>query len=326
MSNVPTYPVRSTGRKESFGWRWNRFLFSVKLIERAVQLELQRQADLENRYHRKADFIYEEYDGSERQQEFEKLDWSFFRRLGIPERLDREVQKFPIITEHVDNIVVTMAIQKSQETADLLTNDKVEQMMISICPETLLDWNVGRRYLLHELMHVADMLDPSFQYERRRLGTSPSDEEIVRQRFAILWRIYVDGRLDQQGETPLLHLGEYEREFNRLFRRVPVDHRKKILEELWSGNSWTYRKLIALAGDSSYVSGLAGGTSEVVADWAAGLALANSCPICHCRMYEAVRLDEKSDFNRIHRIQKEFPEWSPDQGICSRCLEYSELV
>ncbi len=68
----------------------------------------------------------------------------------------------------------------------------------------------------HELMHVADLLDPSFHYERRRPGTLLSDEEIVRRRFAILWGIYVDGRLDQQGETPYLHLGEHKQEFNRL--------------------------------------------------------------------------------------------------------------
>ena len=324
MSTKQPYLNRFTVRKESLGWRWDRFLFSVKLIETTVQLQLQRQTDLKKLYHRKADFIYEEYDVSERQQEFEKLDWSFFHRLGIPGRLDEEVRKFPIITEHVSNIVVSVATQQADETADLLDHCD-EQMLISICPETLVDWNIRRRYLLNELLHVADMLDPAFLYERKKLGNSPSEEEIVRQRFSLLWRIYVDGRLEHQGETPFLLIGECEQEFDRLFKRVPIVHRKKILEKLWSSSTLIYRQLVGFARDLSELTEWVGASSGLSPDRAGGLATGNSCPICQCRMYHAVRLDEKSDSAILIRIREEFPEWCPDQGICDRCLEYCEL-
>ncbi len=325
MSTKRPYLNRFTVRKEALGWRWDRYLFSVKLIERTVQLELQRQADLDELYHRKADIIYEEYDGSERQQEFEKLDWSFFRRLGIPERIDAEVRKFPIIAEQLGNIVVSAAAQKTDETADLFEKDNAQHMLISISPETFIEWDIGRRYVLHELMHVVDMLDPSFRYENSRLGRLPAEEEIVRQRFALLWQIYVDGRLEQQGEYPFHVLDTYEQEFNRLFRRIPIDQHRKILQKLWSGKSLTYRQLIGFAHELSHLIDWAGGSSELIADRGAELELANSCPICHCRMYHSVRLDEKSDSAIVNRIREEFREWCPDQGICDRCLEYCAL-
>jgi len=325
MSTGPPYLHRLITRREHLGWRWGRYLFSVKLVERSVQLELKRQEDLEKLYHKKADFLYEEYDVSERQQEFEKLDWSLFRRSKLPERIATEVEKFPMMKDRVGNIVVSAVDLKSEESADLLVKDDGREILISIHPETLVNWNSGRTTVLHELMHVADMLDPSFLYEKRKLGASPAEEEIVRQRFSLLWRISIDGRLERKGEAPSRNFRAYEPEFNRLFRRIPIGQHERILEKLWSGNSLTYRDLIGFAFDLSKLMEWAGIPVELIRDEGAGLVMSSFCPLCRCRMYQAVRLDEQSDRARVDRIRKEFPVWSPDQGICERCLEYCEL-
>jgi hypothetical protein len=58
-----------------------------------------------------------------------------------------------------------------------------------------------RVLLRHELMHVADMLDPAFGYERS-LPTSddgPSADNIVRDRYRVLWDVTIDGRLARAG-------------------------------------------------------------------------------------------------------------------------------
>jgi len=325
MANLQPYLARLTAKREGDGWQWHQFLFSFALVEKAVQLELERQPALEQLYHKRADFIYEEYDVSDRQQEFEKLDWSFFCRSGVPERLGVLVKKFPIIGTLSESIVVCIAAHESEQTADLFFKDGDKHVLISIRPEMFVNWDLGRKYLLHELMYVADMLDPSFAYEKRSLGTCASDEEIVRGRFALLWRINIGGRLEQQGELPLVPLDSYEDEFNRLFRRIPGDQRKGILNQLWSASALTYRHFVGFARDLSYLTNWAGVPAEMTSDHGSLLTQRSFCPICHCRMYRAAPLDEGSNSIIVDRIQREFSNWSPDQGICDRCLEYCEL-
>ena len=325
MANIQPYLARLTARREEDGWRWHQFLFSFALVEKTVHLELQRRAEMEQLYRKRADFIYEEYDVSERQQEFQKLDWSFFCRLEIPQRIAAQIEKFPLIGAQVNRIAVCLAAQKRDQTADLFFNDDVKHVLVSICPETLANWDLGRKHVLHELMYVADMLDSSFGYEKRNLGTCPSDEEIIRQRFALLWRIYIGGRLEQRGETPVLSLSQYEREFNRLFRRIPIDQHSDLLEKLWSGNHLTYRHLVGFARDLSALAKWGGVSTGMNSENNTVLSQRSFCPICHCRMYQSASLDEVQRSTRIYRIQTEFPNWSPDQGICERCVEYCEL-
>jgi hypothetical protein len=325
VANVQPYLARLTARRNDDGWRWNQFLFSFALVEKTVHLELQRRIEMEQLYHQRADFVYEEYDVSERQQEFQKLDWSFFCQLRIPERIAAQVEKFPIIGAQVKRIAVCLAAQKRDQTADLFFNGDVKHVLVSICPETLANWDLGRKHVLHELMYVADMLDPSFAYEKRKLGTCPSDEEIIRQRFALLWQIYIGGRLEQRDETPVLSLAEYEREFNRLFRRIPIDQHGKLLEKLWSGNHVTYKHLVGFARDLSELARWGGVSMGMTSEHNSSLSRSSFCPICHCRMYRAAQFDEGSNSIVVDRIQREFPNWSPDQGICERCVEYCEL-
>jgi len=50
-------------------------------------------------------------------------------------------------------------------------------------------------------MHLADMLDPAFGYERNLSAAAdgPSAENIVRDHYRVLWDVTIDGRLARHG-------------------------------------------------------------------------------------------------------------------------------
>ena len=61
------------------------------------------------------------------------------------------------------------------------------------------------RYCRHELMHIHDMLDPTFGYDPdTRVGQNPGEETLILHRYRMLWNISVDSRLTVMGKEPML--------------------------------------------------------------------------------------------------------------------------
>jgi hypothetical protein len=92
---------------------------------------------------------------------------------------------------------------------------------------TILDDQITRALLRHEMMHVRDMLDPAFGYER----SLPSDtgaltETTLRDRYRVLWDVTIDGRLALAGHPSdrarVQRLREFEAAFPMLGGDAPV--------------------------------------------------------------------------------------------------------
>jgi len=92
-------------------------------------------------------------------------------------------------------------------------------LVLRLCAETLLEPVTLSALLRHELGHVADMLDPSFGYERAlpESDAGPATANLLRDRYRVLWDVTIDGRLARAGLAGARERAARWREFAATF-------------------------------------------------------------------------------------------------------------
>jgi hypothetical protein len=204
-----------------------RLLFAPDLVEEAVLLAEPLLALADRRaFRRSRDPLYDVADGQLRENRFDALHREWFDRLELGCVVEE------IVREHLTpgEARILRAQSRREEGADLV--DQVQSrasgaapvLVIRLRPTTILDHEATRALLRHELMHVQDMLDPAFGYQR----ALPSDigaltEITLRDRYRVLWDATIDGRLARAG-----HSSDYVRvmrlrEFNAMFPMLAGD-------------------------------------------------------------------------------------------------------
>ena len=155
--------------------------------------------------------------------------------------------------------------------------------------------------LRRDLLHVADMLDPSFRYAPSppAVEGGATREKLVRDRYRVLWDLSVDGRLVSRG---LLDNGvEQARKAEYLAAfGMPGPEAEGPFERLFRGPRPAHPELWAMAC-------AAGG---------AGL-----CPLCRFPtpvLHPAAALLPQT---LITAIRQEFPQWQPETGLCGHCAD-----
>jgi hypothetical protein len=166
--------------------------------------------------------------------------------------------------------------------------------------------------LRHELAHLEDILDPAFGYTESPLAGP--DAIIVRQRYSVLWSIACAARLVRQGRSGNDDQTEAFRRFEIGYRKLSVADRSNAFRAIWERPRWTHAELMALAIDP--VAG---------AHVRRGSIPGGPCPLCafptHAWIVPGIRLTPAL----IAVIQKEYPAWRAEDGLCDRCVEYSEV-
>src|SRR3989304_41936 len=156
------------------------------LVEEAVLLASEAASPpIRHGYRRERDAIYEIADSEKREAAFRDLDARWFDRLGLGTPLLRLVREFETVLARVSRCIVLLAGRTRGEGADL--HDRRGGMAPS---------------LRGELLHVEDMLDPAFDYQRD--VPAPEEgavyEKLLRDRYRVLWNTSVDGRLAARGQ------------------------------------------------------------------------------------------------------------------------------
>jgi len=295
----------------------NRLTFAPDLVEEAVLLAehaLMRREDVQV-FRRERDRIYLLLDDREREEAFRSLHLRYFSGLGLGAVVADVLGGRSELTSHVNACRVVRALDAREESADLVDaliagrSHGVPTLFIRLRPATL----VGpqdrlKAFLHHELTHVADMLNPTFGYERELPPSDegPSADNILRDRYRVVWDTTIDGRLVRAGRVPA-SAGEAQwRDFAATFSMLNGECRTAF-ERWFNEENATHEGIVAFA-----VSPAGASTPS------------NRCPLC--RFPVAVldpRVDTMADVV-VRIIQSEQPKWNRDQGICSQCLDLYE--
>lgn len=198
--------------------------YEQSLVETAVFLAVRKDQRLECELHSQIDRLYEIPDEELRQREFVPVFREFFTKLGFDRLISGLLAQRPRVGERVDRCVVREAARKKAQSAELLiqSNGSREEcggktLVIQLCPQSFIESEQFVHLMRRELLHVADMLDERFGYVRETFSGEPSRQNLQRDRYRVLWDIYVAGRLERERFGTEKEKQRLERAFGRVF-------------------------------------------------------------------------------------------------------------
>ena len=287
--------------------------YDENLVEAAVFLWARAQpggppAAQRFRFHREREKLYVILDPEERNAAFFKLHLDWFREWGLEKLLTQPAREFQLLSARLDVLAYRQAQRKNEEGAELYVNRAEERTgIIAIQPQTLRQKNFDG-FLLHELAHLNDMLDPQFDYSPELLipTVSMSQQRLARERYRLLWAISIDGRLTRANKPTVATETERRAEFGRVFGFWPEAKRTEVFDGLWNNPAPNHNRFRDLVGDTLRLQ-----TCE-------GPRPGSPCPLCGFPTFIWAGGPELSRF--VSMIQAEFADWTLPQGACSRCL------
>lgn len=266
------------------------------------------------RFHAEREKCYTVADPDERNAAFFRLHLDWFREWGLENRLASVIASFPLLERSLQALGFRKARTTSEEGAELYVNANAERHGIVALRAERFEHEDGLlRFLNHELMHVSDMVDPSFGYSRElgQFGQTPSQQRLVQERYRLLWDVTIDGRLSRTGRATVASLEQRRNEFDRAYSFLNAAKRLAVFESLWNGKSPRHQELLDLASDPRELNG-----SHAPVPGA-------PCPLCGFATFDWAR-GEALKANTVAAVQKDFPAWTFDQGACHRCVETYE--
>ncbi len=302
------------------------------LMQDVVFQEINRRekdgdSSLFNEYHKSADPIYEKFPLEKREAEFEKLNRRFFRKMSFGDLILKSLAEFPVFKDTLEQVLVKQALTRGEEGADL--SKDLKSLGLKILTRRLLAPADLQKLLSHELTHVSDMLDSDFGYVyMEKLNVQfPAEENLIRDRYKVLWDIYIDSRLAREKKPAILDKEGRYREFEVLYGRIPTPQRSAIFDDLWQMEKQTHHQLLELARDTGKLLNLVAGRPgiEEVPSRENILLPGSPCPLCRFPTCNWANELDRLEENIIGQIKQDFPGWRIEDGACERCIEVYEV-
>lgn len=264
--------------------------FDPVLVQRVIDLELwQREGrnPWARRYHAEAEPLYA-LSQTEKKERFATLALRSFEELGHVRQVVLGLEPMTRLRGSVTVLSFRMARDAFGEGADFLNRPSVApltEMTVGVRAERFVDGSL-RPFLLCELEHLEEILDPVFSYDPavRLPGISPNARRMVLGRLQGLWNAHAQTMLARRG------LGA-----------LPTGNDAVSVQ----GEGLTFPDLVALACGGSGVA--SAGTPG------------SPCPLCGFPTSDwAAATDVRA---AAELVSKDFPSWDETRGACGRCLE-----
>lgn len=256
--------------------------------------------------------LYESVPALQRPEAFGRLTQRLFATLGLDQVVRSILGQHPTVSGGIRRVIVRPT--NEEEIADLLERDGARDLVIDVRATTLLDKTAFARLLEFEVWHVQDLLDPGFGYRREGLGSlPPSIRNLVGQRYRALWKITIENRLLLAGRQDLVDRVRRRAEFDRLYPSLEPTIRDRIFAALCRIQSPSHAQLLAIASGIKALFAFAGVDAEARDTQLPG----SPCPLCRFPTFQW------ADASRAPAaaIRRDYPEWVPEAGLCSRCEE-----
>ncbi len=246
-----------------------RVEYDPKLMEQAVFLAARRDRRVECALHEAIDPLYQMPPGRQREAAFQKTHASLFVRYGLDGLMDRLLAEQPLIAGSVDRCIVREAARRSNESAELFvrkasrvgldppyrlgssmpsTATTLEKtLIIQVAASSLLEPDGITPFFRRELSHVADMLDPQFQYRPQKFEGTPARQNLVHHRYRLLWDIYVEARLHRNGQGEERTIARLRDMFTRLFKCEADEAARSAFDAIFETPHLTHPQLMAWA-------------------------------------------------------------------------------
>jgi len=301
-----------------------RIEYEPDFVEQAVFLFARRDGRLERELHRLVDPLYGIDELERREHAFRAAYLEWFRRFGLDRPATDLIAERPLIGASIERCIVRAAARKKAESAELFVRDaesapgrECRTLVIQVCPQSLVDSTTVVSRLRRELLHVADMLDPTFGYARDALEGRPSTQNLVRDRYHVLWRLYVEMRLREERPASDDLTPRLREDFDRAFVTHGQAPPPQVFAFVAAQRGLTHARLLQWSTDPQVLLTESGVS---VSYSGSGPAPGAPCPICEFPTHDwyefpAAGPDLTSSLRDYH------PDWSVGEGLCRRCAE-----
>lgn len=242
--------------------------FDPAWVEEVVFLELNRLTVAGGRqavssFHRQREAVYELQDAQQRDTAFRQWAHRTFEALGLADLFRARLSEFPRVSARVELVVVRGVWSRRDEQVELYggrpgearpTLEVATTLLIGLQAIRCLDRGRMVALLRHELMHVADMCDPAFAYHPHPAlgGECGPENELIRERFRVLWDLWVHARVRRCGWQTLLDDEVRRRETMRAFAFLKPSARQELISAVSRQDRWTQGELLALAQEARF--------------------------------------------------------------------------
>jgi len=290
--------------------------YEPRFIEDALFYAL-RGHEREREFQRERNRLYAIADPDERDSAFQKLDQEWFQRLDLAVPIDRAVGEQPLLSRNLARCLVARAPGKKEEGAELFVNPQANGIEraaagIFLQPQSLLDSTALLALLRHELLHLADMLDPGFGYEPTLPAAEggPTHDRLLADRYRILWDATIDGRLARRGWARESARAERLLEFSRAFSMFGAET-ETIFNRFFDAEAPSHAELVAFAYDPR------GSLGAVSSKPHPG----SRCALCGFPTHDFEPEPDRLPAHALAEIAQDFPRWRPEHGLCRQCAD-----
>ena len=283
---------------------------SIREAEKyAFRQELLPGRDLVQTFLARRNQIYEESTGKERDEAFKRFYEGLFSKIGLRSFFENIFLEFPLLGDPKILIFVKRVWCSKEEGAELYMQDALATVFIGLQTIRVKNRSYLEAFLFHELMRVSDMLDPSFVYSPHAVlgGECEMEDNLIRDRFRILWDLYIDSRMRRMGLQTIQTIEGHKKLFEKAFVLLNEKKKEKFFESVVQRNHFTHKELLKLSRNERLMQPLGRGGQR--------------CPLCHFPSHECI--DEWEGENRLiaQKIKRDRPDWEFSMGVCRQCYE-----
>ncbi len=305
--------------------------YDQTLIEQATFLAARRDQRLERELHEAIDPLYEISDEETRRRAFEPAFARLFSKFGLDRIVTDLIAERALIGKHVGRCVVREAPRAKVESAELfvrragaVSSTSERTLVIQACPQSLVDSQRFAVRMRRELLHVADMLDEHFGYARDTVapGAPGARQSLLRDRYRVLWDIYVEGRLSRQGLSDKSLSAGARRSLLHVFTTYDPQAVHGVFERLFDTPTLTHDDLLAWARSPELLfpacvdsEGSGGAAAQ------AQISPGQPCPLCGFPTYDWFDFGGDAEGTVINAIQRNHASWLSRDGACRQCAE-----
>lgn len=290
------------------------FLIDPSFIAEAVFLAIQRyekrgEGHLAQKWHAERDRIYAIKDSQIREKAFRQLDDQWFSSLGLKGRFEAVLVSFPILQCPSLMIHIRRSPARKEEGSELYVQGDRKTNLVKLQTVRLFEDDYIERFLRHEWLRISDMLDPVFQYSPHAAlsGASELEDNLIRDRYRILWDLYISLRLLKRGFRLLIPPDRQKQLIDKAFSKWTAEEREKRFLEILAQRHRTQSDFLRLAKDETLTVPVGRG----------GIL----CPLCRFTSFDPPALSADEDSAMINEIRMDYPDWDRSLGICRNCFD-----
>lgn len=291
-----------------------RIIYESFFVEEAVFLASkyninELKSAIIQEFHKARENIYLNTMTEERNFSFERLYNEYFNKFRINETFENAVLGFPLLHQPDVTLFVKKVWCKKEEDTELFVDGKVKTVCIALMANRILQPFSIQAGLRHDLLRISDMLDPKFQYTPHisLAGKNELEDNLIKDRFRILWDIYIDARLRKGGYSVMKTVEEQKLKYRKAFFFLKESEQEYVYSKLDGCENLMQIDLINWAQDARSIKMLGEG----------GL----RCPLCEFTSFDLVIKRPKELLCVLDEIKNDHPCWVPEQGVCPQCFD-----